>query len=124
VTGQFHFLLPLWLFALPAIGLAWWLVRLREANKAKSGEYMAAHLRDALLVNADARRGVRAVDGVCLALIFAALAAAGPAWTRLPSPWFEETAPLVIAMEVWTPCAVMTSSPAGWIEPVSKCRIS
>jgi len=100
VTGQFHFLLPLWLFALPAIGLAWWLVRLREANKAKSGEYMAAHLRDALLVNADARRGVRAVDGVCLALIFAALAAAGPAWTRLPSPWFEETAPLVIAMEV------------------------
>jgi Ca-activated chloride channel family protein len=46
------------------------------------------------------RKGVRAVDGVCIATIFAVLVAAGPTWSKQPSPWFSESAPLVIAIEV------------------------
>ena len=95
-----HFIRPLWLIALPLIALAWWLVRRRDASQAGAGDFVAPHLRDALTVNRDARRGVRAVDGVAVASIAAAIAAAGPAWSKQVSPWFTETAPLVVAIEV------------------------
>jgi Ca-activated chloride channel family protein len=95
-----HFIRPLWLVALPAIFLLWWLVRRRDASQAEVGHFVAPHLRAALTVNRDARRGVRAVDGVAVAMIAATIAAAGPAWNKQASPWFAETAPLVIAIEV------------------------
>lgn len=95
-----HFLRPLWLLAAPAILLAWWLVRRREASRADIGAVVAPHLRDALTINRDSRKGIRAVDGVALVMIFAAVAAAGPTWSKQASPWFAESAPLVIALEV------------------------
>jgi len=96
----FHFLRPMWLIALPAIGLTWWLVRRREASQARIGNLVAPHLRDALTINRDVRKGLRAVDGICIALVAISLAAAGPTWSKQASPWFAETAPLVIAFEV------------------------
>ena len=96
----FHFLRPLWLAPLPLIGLAWWLVRRRDAATAAMAPLLAPHLQEALTLNRDAGGGIRAVDGVALVMLAASLAAAGPTWTREPSPWFEETAPLVIAVEV------------------------
>jgi Ca-activated chloride channel family protein len=95
-----HFIRPLWLVVLPAIALVWWLVRRRDANQARVGEFVAPHLREALTVNRDARRGLRAVDGVAVALLAAAIAAAGPTWSRQAAPWFTETAPLVVAIEI------------------------
>lgn len=96
----FHFLRPIWLIALPVIGLTWWLVRRRGASQARIGDLVAPHLRDALTINRDVRKGLRAVDGISIALVAAALAAAGPTWSKQASPWFAETAPLVIAFEV------------------------
>ncbi len=95
-----HFLRPLWLLALPAIAFTWWLVHRREARQADVGAFVAPHLRAALTINRDARKGIRAVDGVALVMLAAAIAAAGPTWSKQASPWFAETAPLVIAMEV------------------------
>ena len=95
-----HFIRPLWLAAMPVIVLVWWLVRRRDASQARVGHFVAPHLREALTVNRNARRGLRAVDGVALALTAAAIAAAGPAWSKRESPWFTETAPLVVAIEV------------------------
>lgn len=100
MIDMLHFIRPLWLVALPAILLLWWLVRRRDASQAEVGNFVAPHLRAALTVNRDARRGVRAVDGVAVAMIAATIAAAGPAWNKQASPWFAETAPLVIAIEV------------------------
>ena len=98
--GLFHFIRPLWLVALLAVALIWWLVRRQERRGAPEITAFAPHLRAALTVNGNARRGLRAVDGVALALVAATLAAAGPTWRQQPSPWFAETAPLVIAIEV------------------------
>jgi Ca-activated chloride channel family protein len=95
-----HFIRPLWLIALPIIGLTWWLVRRRDASQAKVGNFVAPHLREALTVNRDARRGLRAVDGVTAALLVATIASAGPTWSKQASPWFTETAPLIVAIEV------------------------
>lgn len=95
-----HFLRPMWLLVVPATALLWWLVRRREASRAPVASLVAEHLRQPLTVNSDAQSGVRAVDGVALAVVLAALAAAGPTWSKQPSPWFSETATLVVALEV------------------------
>ena len=96
----FHFLRPWWLAALPVIAVIWWVVRHRDAAQAAMAGNIAPHLKDALTINRDARQGVRAIDSVALLLILLTLAAAGPSWSKRVSPWFEETAPLVIAIEV------------------------
>ena len=100
VIEIFHLIRPLWLAALPAIGLVWWLVRRRDALQARTGRFLAPHLSEALTINRNSGRGLRAVDGVALTAILLALAAAGPTWSRQASPWFAETAPLVVAVEV------------------------
>ena len=95
-----HFIRPLWLIALPVIALVWWLVRRRDASQVMVGHFVAPHLREALTVNRNSRRGLRAIDGVAIALLATSIAAAGPTWSKQASPWFSETAPLVIAIEV------------------------
>lgn len=95
-----HFLRPFWLLALPIITLTWLTVRRRETRKARVAELVASHLRDALTVNRSRRRRFRPIDGVGLGLLAAAVAAAGPTWSKQQSPWFSETAPLIIAIEV------------------------
>ena len=90
----------MWLVALPIIGLVWWLVKKHESQKSEVAPIVAPHLRDALTINRERKRTFRPVDGIGIALTAAALAAAGPTWSKQPSPWFAETAPLVVAIEV------------------------
>jgi len=97
----FHFLRPLWLLGLPVIGLAWWWARRRAVAVASAlGRLVAPHLRDALTVGGARARRLRPVDFASVAAASLTLAAAGPTWSRQPSPWLVETAPLVIALEV------------------------
>ena len=96
----FHFLRPLWLVALPVIALTWYVVRRRESPDRSQGSFVAPHLEAALTVNRRARIRLLPVDGVAVAALALAMAAAGPTWSRQPSPWFAETAPLVVAFEV------------------------
>ena len=95
-----HFLRPGWLLLLPLLGLVWWFARRLLVGNTETGDLIAPHLRDALIVNSNAKRRLFAVDGVILCGVLLALAAAGPSWARVPSPWFSESAPLVIAIEV------------------------
>jgi Ca-activated chloride channel family protein len=96
----FHFLRPLWLIAVPAIIVIWWLVRRRDTHGRPSGNLVAPHLRDALTMNRADNSAIWPVDYVAVAALCAVLAAAGPTWSKQPSPWFSETAPLVVAIEV------------------------
>ncbi|MEO1080134.1 MAG: VWA domain-containing protein [Pseudomonadota bacterium] len=96
----FHFLRPEWLLALPLCLFGWWRIRRSVLRVMQVGELVAPHLRDALTVHRDSLSRLRPVDGVAGVALCLALAAAGPTWSRQPSPWFAETAPLVVAMEV------------------------
>lgn len=97
----FHWIRPLWLLAVPFVVLLWWIIRRRERlQRVAGGMQLAPHLLKALTVNSATRRGLRPVDLVALGLVLAALTAAGPAWQRIPNPFFAETAPLVVALEV------------------------
>lgn len=96
----FHFLRPLWLFALLPIVALWWAVRRHSTLRRNVADFVAPHLRDALTVNRNRQKRVRPADGVTLGLIASAIAAAGPTWSKQQSPWLTETAPLVVALEV------------------------
>ncbi|MDJ0858666.1 MAG: VWA domain-containing protein [Dinoroseobacter sp.] len=96
----FHFLRPLWLLALPAIALLWYRIRPRREAADPDSIGIARHLADALRVGEGESRKLYPIDGVALAGALLAIAAAGPAWTRLPNPLVAETAPLVVALKV------------------------
>jgi Ca-activated chloride channel family protein len=100
VLELFHFLRPVWLLALPLLVLAWWQLRRRSTRTTPADELIAPHLRDALTMNRQEQLRLRPIDSVGIAALALVLAAAGPSWSRQPSPWFAETAPLVVAIEV------------------------
>ena len=100
MIDAFHFLRPLWLLTVPLILLIWWLSRREGDHHPRGGEFLAPHLREALTIDRDASDRLRAVDGVALVMLFLAVAAAGPSWRQQLAPWFRETAPLVVAIEV------------------------
>jgi len=96
----FHFLRPWWLLAVPLVVLSGWLVHKREGAAAGLISALPEHLGKALTMGNSERRRFRPVDNVLLALLLMVIAAAGPTWSKQPSPWFAETAPLVVAIEV------------------------
>ncbi len=96
----FHFLRPLWLLLIPAVALTWWLVRRRGAHAELPDGIVEPHLQAALTIGQASRSRIKPVDGFAVGLLAAVIAAAGPTWSKQPSPWFSETAPLVIAIEV------------------------
>jgi Ca-activated chloride channel family protein len=100
MMDAFHFLRPLWLLTLPLILLIWWLARRVPDHHPRDGDFLAPHLRDALTIDRDASDRLRAVDGVALVMLSLAVAAAGPTWSQQLAPWFRETAPLIVAIEV------------------------
>lgn len=100
-TEAFRFIRPWWIVAIPLIGVIWWLVRNRTgASKPAMAGHIASHLLDALTVNGVRGRRFGPSDSVAIIGILAAMAAAGPAWSRIPNPFLTETSPLVIALEV------------------------
>ncbi|MEM9393127.1 MAG: VWA domain-containing protein [Pseudomonadota bacterium] len=96
----FHFLRPVWLLALPAIALLWYRIRPSKKAAEVDTDAIAPHLARALRVGDSDKRTFYPIDGVALVGVLLAIAAAGPAWTRLPNPLVSETAPLVVALKV------------------------
>lgn len=96
----FHFIRPWLLLLLPVAVLLWWRIRkaAMPADERPSG--IAPHLAEAMRVGGERRRRLLPVDTVTLAVVLVTIAAAGPAWTRVPNPLLAQTAPLAIALEV------------------------
>lgn len=96
----FHFLRPAWLLLIPVLLWLGWLAHRRESATSNTLAQLPPHLSAALTMGQQQTRGFRPVDSVLIAWVLMALAAAGPTWSKQPSPWFSETAPLVVAVEV------------------------
>ena len=94
---QVHFQRPLWLWALLALPVLWWLWRRRR--RAGWREVVDAHLLPHLLVPGRGYAGLR-LAGVGLAWTLAVFALAGPGWRQQERPHWESRAPLVIALDL------------------------
>lgn len=101
MMGEFHFLRPLWLLALPPMLMAgWWgLKRLRLENPWRKvvDDHLLKHLTDGF--SGEARRGplILLLAGWSLAV----LALAGPTWERAPAVKFRpDVSPMVIVLDL------------------------
>jgi Ca-activated chloride channel homolog len=99
MMGELQFLRPWWLLALLALPLLWWALRADRGAQRGWARAVDAHLLPHLLAGADSlRRWPRVL--AALAWGIAALALAGPAWERLPTPLYRNQAARVVALQL------------------------
>jgi Ca-activated chloride channel family protein len=98
--SAFHFLRPEWLLGVAgALALAFVVRRLSSLERQWRG-VIAPHLLAHLKVGSGGPWRVRPVDAVALTLAVAAVGLAGPTWEREETPFSEDTAPLVLTLEL------------------------
>ncbi|MFK8332896.1 VWA domain-containing protein [Pseudomonas sp. BJa5] len=98
--SAFHFLRPLWLLLIvPAILLPWAWLR-RHDLKRQLNKVIAPHLIDALVITPQDQQHLRPVHLLAVLLGLGALAAAGPTWTRDTPDFFDNRAPLILAVDL------------------------
>lgn len=97
-----YWLRPMWLWALLALPLGWWLtVRRGRRGEVWRGVVDAHLLRHLLVAQAPpARRRVRWLASA--AYVLTILALAGPSWRQVEQPLWQSHAPLVVALDLST----------------------
>ena len=98
--GQFHFLRPEWLWALIPSAIVVLLLWRQQSATARWRSLIAPHLLRHLVVRPENRWRVRPSYLLAVVLVLATLSAAGPSWRREPPPFTQDTAPLVIALDL------------------------
>ncbi len=100
VVSNFHFLRPQWLWALvPVLGFSILLSRRLDPEK-QWRRLIAPHLLSHLRIGAQDGLRLRPIHLVTMVALLATLGVAGPTWDREISPFAQDTAPLVIALDV------------------------
>ncbi len=96
----FHFLRPLWLFALlPLAALLWQMRHQRLASRSWESVVDAGLLKH-LLIGKQGQRSARTVWLVALGGLLGTLALAGPAWHKLDQPVFRQQSALVVLLDL------------------------
>lgn len=98
--AAFHFERPLWLLALiPAAAL--WLIERRSADAMQQWRRVIDPvLLPYLVVGTDRHRRITPADWLFLAWVAGALAVAGPAWQREPSPFADAKPAVAVVIKV------------------------
>lgn len=92
-----HFQRPQWLWALLLLPLPWIVWRLRRRQDWRG--VVDPHLLQVLLVPGRGAAWLRPA-GICLALLLAVLALAGPGWRQAAQPQWQAHEPLVVALDL------------------------
>lgn len=97
---EFHFLRPLWLWALlPALGIAINLMQRRTAVSIWS-KVCDAHLLQPLLIYHGSVQRLAAVLGVFGSLVCMIVALAGPTWSKIAVPTYQHLNPHLILLDL------------------------
>jgi len=119
---NFHFLRPEWLIALvPAVLIAWILIRRRDPARQFKG-VIAPHLLEHLLIKPQGRWRIGPTHLLPVVAILTSLALAGPTWRREPPPFVEDTAPLVMAIDLSASMLVEDVQPSRLERAKQKAR--
>ncbi|SMP28932.1 vWA domain-containing protein [Shimia sagamensis] len=96
----FHFLRPWLLVCAAPVLWTWWRLRKRRGATGGNNGWLAPHLAAALTVPGNSVKRMQPIDVISLVLLLLVAAVAGPSWTRVPTPFAAQTAPLVVVMQV------------------------
>ncbi|MCP4399354.1 MAG: VWA domain-containing protein, partial [bacterium] len=119
---HFHFLRPYWLLMLiPAI-VIYWLLRRRQSASRQWSSSIAPRLLKHLIVGTEQRSRVRPYQLLFPIFVLAALALAGPTWQREATPFTEDAAPLVIALDLSSSMDVTDIQPSRLQRAQQKVR--
>jgi Ca-activated chloride channel family protein len=113
--ADFHFLRPWLLLALAPAALLWWGLRRHTDARQMWKGIVAPHLLTHLLSGEEKRTRIGPLEFIALGWLVAVVAAAGPAWRRLPAPFADDTAALAIVVKV---------SPSMMTEDVQPSRLA
>lgn len=100
IVQNFHFLRPFWLWVLVPIGVCFLLLHRRLDPRRQWRTVIAPHLLEHLTVGVKDGFRVRPVHLTTLSMVIGAVAMAGPTWNQEVSPFAEDSAPLVIVLDV------------------------
>ena len=98
--SDFHFLRPLWLLNLLLAVLLWATIHYGASSERRWRRIIAPHLLAHLKVGGEQGWRFRPLHLVLMLIVLGSLGAAGPTWEREASPFAEDTAPLVIALDL------------------------
>lgn len=112
--SDFHFIRPLWLLSIiPSVAIM--VLHLRRKDPKRMWRHVVAeHLIPYMISDPSGQKGLRPHGLLGFVLVLISLALAGPAWIHEPSPFADDTAALVIALEV---------SPTMMAEDIQPSRI-
>ncbi|OBT13259.1 hypothetical protein A9264_14200 [Vibrio sp. UCD-FRSSP16_10] len=98
MSSQFHFIRPLWLLALvPLIAVVCARWKLDSADRQQG--HLPKHLTEALTIDDLGWRKQLPLKFLFVVMLLAILICAGPTWQRSPSPFGEDKASLLIALD-------------------------
>ncbi|MDJ0842072.1 MAG: VWA domain-containing protein [Acidobacteriota bacterium] len=100
--ADFHFLRPWWLLAAVPLLVSYVVMKRRRDGTARWRGVIAPHLLDALIVKKQSGRLIEPLNMSMLCTLLLSIALAGPTWERAPSPFAEDEAVLVIALDAST----------------------
>ncbi len=98
--SNLHFLRPMWFWGLiPGIGL-WILMLLEQSKSYRWRSVIAPHLLRHLVRHPRRRSWLRPTAVALPCLVLSVMTLAGPAWKRQDTPFVQDEAPLVVALDL------------------------
>jgi len=120
--SNFHFLRPLWFWALiPGIGL-WVLMLLEQSKSYRWRSVIAPHLLKHLVRHPGRRPWMRPTAVGLPALVLCILSLAGPAWERQKTPFVQDEAPLVVVLDLSQSMDAIDVQPTRLLRAEQKVR--
>ncbi len=120
--GDFHFLRPWWLLTLVPAVLLFWLIRRRQDPARAWRGVIADHLLPSLLQRGADTPRVHPAPVLLAGWVLMTVAVAGPTWRLEPSPFGEDEAALVIALEVTPTMLARDVQPSRLARAAQKIR--
>jgi len=98
--GMFHFIRPMWLWALLLIPILIWLFAKRHSINSSWRHSVDLHLLTHLLVGNESRRRFLPVVALSVGLVVAVISMAGPSWSKLSQPVYQADITRMIVLDL------------------------
>lgn len=100
MINEFHLIRPLWLWSLlPLVVLGWYLLRQTSVTTAWNN-VCDAHLLPYLIKTQGYSRRTFSLSILFASAVFMIIGLAGPTWTRLPVPTYQQIQPRVVVLDM------------------------